>query len=64
MSDIDGDALSVVMHENKIVVDFNISILPCCVDYFNQCCVRIPVEEMELVLVIVLAQHTDEHIHE
>lgn len=52
------------MHENQTVVNLNVSVLPCCVDYFNQCCVRIPVEEMEILLVIVLAQHTGRRIHE
>lgn len=49
------------MQENKTVVNLNVSILPCFVDDFNQCSVRIPVEELEIVLVIVLEQHSQTH---
>lgn len=61
--DIDGEALSAVTHHNKAVVNLNVSVLPCCVDHFNQCCVRTPVEEREILLVIVLAQHTGAYIN-
>lgn len=57
MSDVsDGEGMFAVTH-SKTVTNVNVSLLLGHVDY-NQCYVRSPMEEMEIVLVIVLAQHT------
>lgn len=56
MSDGDGEGSSAATHKNKTGVNVDVSLLPHCVEY-NQCYVKSPMEEMEIVLVIVLAQH-------
>lgn len=57
MSDIgDGEEPSAAAQKNKPGMNVDVSLLPRCVHY-NQCYVGSPMEEMEIVLVIVLAQH-------
>lgn len=55
MSDVgDREGSSAATHKSGVNVD--VPLLPHCVEY-NQCYVKSPMEEMEIVLVIVLAQH-------